>query len=228
MTEQHTPAVTEEMLDAYVRGYTASISSHFDIRAARRAGIEAALATAPQAPVKADDYCTFSYTDDAEKLKQLLTGRDQFIVEQGLWLKFVGSLPYRSAPVEAALSAPEADFEAWAAKWHRTVETMCVMLGISGNGSPEEILASLQDRLSSTPEAREAAQAELDRLAFLNAHVNFELSWGEIDGWPDDCQWRVHRRNGGRNDTEWKLLGYGPTVEQAIDAARAALNGKEG
>lgn len=54
------------------------------------------------------------------------------------------------------------------------------------------------------------------RLAFLNSHTNLDLTWGEIDGWEDDCQWRIHR--------EWTLLGYGQTVEQAIDAARAVLN----
>jgi len=73
--------------------------------------------------------------------------------------------------------------------------------------------------------AREQAKTitELrERLAFLNAHTNLELTWGEIDGWDDDCQWCIHSRNGGRNDREWTLRGYGPTVEQAIDAARAA------
>jgi len=63
-----------------------------------------------------------------------------------------------------------------------------------------------------------------DHLKWLTSHVNLELTWGEIDGWEDDCQWRIHSRNGGRNDREWKLRGYGPTVEKAIDAARAALN----
>ena len=73
--------------------------------------------------------------------------------------------------------------------------------------------------------AAEAEVAQLrERLQFLNSHTNLELTWGEIDGWEDDCQWRIHSRNGGRNDREWTLRGYGPTVEQAIDAARAAFN----
>lgn len=58
---------------------------------------------------------------------------------------------------------------------------------------------------------------------FLNSHQSLELTWGEIDGWEDDCQWRVHKRNGGRNDREWTLLGYGQTVELAISAARTTL-----
>lgn len=75
------------------------------------------------------------------------------------------------------------------------------------------------------------ALAELvrKRQAFdvLNKNVGYELSWGEVDGWPDDCQWRVHRRSGGRSDTEWKLVATGETAEEALLNARAAIMRKE-
>ena len=63
MTEQHTPVVTEEMLSAYSKAYSERID---DVQRGRvsgrpsaivvaiRAGLEAALAAAPQAPVKDD------------------------------------------------------------------------------------------------------------------------------------------------------------------------------
>lgn len=40
---------------------------------------------------------------------------------------------------------------AWAREWHRAVETMCVLIGINGSGSPEEILAELQAKLAAPP-----------------------------------------------------------------------------
>ena len=39
------------------------------------------------------------------------------------------------------------DFEQWAKVWHQTCETMMTMLGLSGAGSPQEMLVELQDHL---------------------------------------------------------------------------------
>ena len=75
----------------------------------------------------------------------------------------------------------------------------------------------------------EALQQEVAELRAdfdtLNKNVGYELTWGEIDGWPDQCAWRVHRRNGGRNDTEWKLVASGDTAQEALRRARTLLNG---
>ena len=58
---------------------------------------------------------------------------------------------------------------------------------------------------------------------FMTKRVNLEISWGEIDGEQDDCQWRIHRRAPDLSDREWVMIGHGPTVEQAIAAARSTL-----
>lgn len=49
----------------------------------------------------------------------------------------------------AHVTGEEAD--AWAEKWRHTVQTMCVMLAVNGNGSPEEILSGLQEKLNEPP-----------------------------------------------------------------------------
>ena len=51
------------------------------------------------------------------------------------------------AGVAAIIQAMDQHRE-WTTAWHRTVETMCVLIGINGSGSPEEILAELQSKLS--------------------------------------------------------------------------------
>lgn len=61
-------------------------------------------------------------------------------------------------------------------------------------------------------EARPIAAA----LDFLNANTCLELDRTEIEGWPDDCQWRVRACHGGRNDREWTTIAVAPTVEDAL------------
>lgn len=55
-----------------------------------------------------------------------------------------------------------------------------------------------------------------DALDFLNANTCLELDHTEIDGWMDDCQWRVRACHGGRNDPEWTTIAVAPTVEAAL------------
>lgn len=55
-----------------------------------------------------------------------------------------------------------------------------------------------------------------DALDFLNANTCLELDWTEIDGWMDDCQWRVRACHGGRNDREWATIAVAPTIEDAL------------
>lgn len=78
-----------------------------------------------------------------------------------------------------------------------------------------------RDHLRGKIEEARQENAEL-RSAFdvLNKNVGYELTWGEVDGWEDDCRWRVHRRNGGRNDTQWTLVATGETAQSALLAAR--------
>lgn len=97
-----------------------------------------------------------------------------------------------------------------------------------------EKLQKLKYVLGGSPidmDARPLAEA----LDFLNANVCLELDWTEIDGWEDDCQWRVRACHGGRNDREWTTIAVKPTVEDVLIAthkagtASAALSeGKEG
>lgn len=44
--------------------------------------------------------------------------------------------------------------EDWAATWHKTVQTICTIIGINGNGGPEEILAELQAKSSESARAK--------------------------------------------------------------------------
>lgn len=53
-------------------------------------------------------------------------------------------------------------------------------------------------------------------LNWLEKHPECEVSH---DGWDDEPRWRVHQVTGGRNDREWKLVGKGETVREAILAA---------
>lgn len=55
-----------------------------------------------------------------------------------------------------------------------------------------------------------------DALDFFNANVCLELEWSDIDGWADDCQWRVRARHGSPNDREWTTIAVAPTVEAAL------------
>jgi hypothetical protein len=63
-----------------------------------------------------------------------------------------------------------------------------------------------------------------DMVAWLSPQTYLEVTFGEIDGWEDDCQWRVHRRPGGRNDREYILVAYGETLPIALAKARAVLD----
>lgn len=67
---------------------------------------------------------------------------------------------------------------------------------------------------------RDAARADAERLAWLEAHPECEVSH---DGWNDPPKWRVHQVIGGRNDRVWTLVGEGETAREAISAARAAF-----
>jgi hypothetical protein len=46
------------------------------------------------------------------------------------------------------------DFGTWAKRWHQTCETICVLLGVNGSGSPEEILAELQAKFATPAQAK--------------------------------------------------------------------------
>jgi hypothetical protein len=43
---------------------------------------------------------------------------------------------------------PSHNFELWAKRWHQTCETIMTILGLSGSGSPEEMLKDVQDFLA--------------------------------------------------------------------------------
>lgn len=57
-------------------------------------------------------------------------------------------------------------------------------------------------------------------LDWLARHPQCEVSH---DGWDDPPLWRVHQVTGGRNDREWKEVGSGETVREAIQAAQKAM-----
>lgn len=81
--------------------------------------------------------------------------------------------------IDAYLAATP-DFGTWATKWHSTVETMCVMLGINGNGSPEEILAELQAYLSAlAPQAGDNAEIKpsIDTMREAARDLVIKMGW---------------------------------------------------
>lgn len=59
-------------------------------------------------------------------------------------------------------------------------------------------------------------------LSFLNENVALELVWQEVNGDPSECGWHIFRRFGGRNDRDYKVIGIGETVEEAIKHAMEA------
>jgi len=72
-------------------------------------------------------------------------------------------------------------------------------------------------------DARETAAKMQAAFDVLNRNVGYELTWGEVDGWPDNCGWRVHRRNGGRSDTQWTFVAAGSSAQDALLSARAYI-----
>lgn len=67
---------------------------------------------------------------------------------------------------------------------------------------------------------------ERDAWNWLAANVSMELTWGEVDNDPSDCEWRVHRRHGGYNDREWDLIATGSTPLDAVCAALKRIEGQ--
>lgn len=61
--------------------------------------------------------------------------------------------------------------------------------------------------------------SDAELLDWLDRHPQCQLSY---DGW-DTERWQVHEVVGGRNDREWKEIGSGETVREAIQAARKAM-----
>lgn len=59
-------------------------------------------------------------------------------------------------------------------------------------------------------------------LSFLNENVALELVWQEVNGDPSECGWHIFRRFGGRSDRDYKVVGTGETVEEAIKHAMEA------
>lgn len=59
-------------------------------------------------------------------------------------------------------------------------------------------------------------------------HRNWELSCGEDPYMEGEMRWHVHSVNGGRNDREWTLIGFGDTPEEAICSALETVAVKEG
>lgn len=57
-------------------------------------------------------------------------------------------------------------------------------------------------------------------LDWLEKHPQCELSYS---GWDDDPEWQVHKVTGGRDDREWRQVGQGETVREAIRSAMQAM-----
>lgn len=53
-------------------------------------------------------------------------------------------------------------------------------------------------------------------LDWLGRHPQCELSY---NGWDEDPEWQVHKVTGNRNDREWRRVGRGETVREAIRSA---------
>jgi len=65
----------------------------------------------------------------------------------------------------------------------------------------------------------DAQRTDAALLDWLEKHPQCELSH---DGW-DSEKWQVHQVIGPRNDREWKLIGEGETVREALLAAQKAM-----
>lgn len=89
---------------------------------------------------------------------------------------------------------------------------------VSFSWSPETLTEDLLAFLTRLP--RSAASSATDLLAWLRDETSLELSF---ERWEEDGRWQVHEIRGGRNDQEWSLLGSGDTPEQALSAAKIAL-----
>lgn len=94
----------------------------------------------------------------------------------------------------------------------------------------EYVLFNDECRHSAATVAAAMARTSLgaqDGLVEFAKHTNWELDHRNIDPTDESSErvWRVHSVNGGRNDREWTLLGYGDTPQEAIEAALSAIKG---
>lgn len=107
--------------------------------------------------------------------------------------------------IEGKIGDLRLEFEGDLDKWMKTLGT-----GITGYQPEAYALMDL-------------ACAELVRkrrmFEFLNSNPNVEIVWKEMDGDLSECCWQAFRRNGGRNDQEWSIIGFGDTVEEAVTHA---------
>ena len=146
-----------------------------------------------------------------------------------------GSRP--SIPNDAGIEAPEEIAERGRAMFRRALmqadaddlqedlRQMLEALGMSDHARPysphrvfQEALNEMKRQLAAVP--RSAATSATDLLAWLRDETSLELSF---ERWEEDGRWQVHEIRGGRNDQEWSLLGRGDTPEQALSAAKIAL-----
>lgn len=69
--------------------------------------------------------------------------------------------------------------------------------------------------------APELASRSLDLLAEMAKHPGWSIEQGHKDFSDEDSDygWCVHEEFGGRNDREWRLLGFGNTPAEALAAA---------
>lgn len=74
-------------------------------------------------------------------------------------------------PQQADPTPTKEDFAKWSRVWHDTCETMMTVLGLSGNGSPQEMLVAVQAHVSAQPQQADVRGAVIDpvRDAFRNA-----------------------------------------------------------
>lgn len=130
----------------------------------------------------------------------------------------------------ALLSSAEAREEAErnAQGWHRAVEAICTIAGVSCALGASEAVEAVRAALQSA----EARAREAEALwAWLSEQENLSLEYyrpvyGDDDD--DAVEWRVHRKIGNINDRDWEMVGAGPTALAAVQAARQALGASHG
>lgn len=85
------------------------------------------------------------------------TMKDSYGCDYITMSKHQAALWPKKTPLYAAQPAPADQVEGsedWAATWHKTAQTICTIIGINGNGSPEEILEELQAKSSEAARAK--------------------------------------------------------------------------
>lgn len=139
----------------------------------------------------------------------------------------------RADAAEAQLATLRAEKEAvekemdesqtnWIGRMSAIREAACVGAKPMLNEVAEAIGTKLSDATIRADAAERLLGEEVALLDFLASQTGLELSWGELDD-PSECVWRVHRRNGGRNDREWTLIAIGDTPREAINSALTKL-----